>query len=287
MTIDFADGLPLVLLWVALGVTVFPGDRWFGPAFLALSLASAVAAGIVEWAGVAAIALLWGACLAAVRPSLSTPLRALAWSVVVISAVALATHQVPWIHNLLVLDAVPLSASAADYTLYWNYDKGFAGVLLYAVCIQPQAGTGWNRAIVATGAIALLTLVAVGVPATATEFVSWDPKWPAILGVWVPANLLVTCVAEETFFRGLLQRQVGRALCGKVPGAALVAVLVAAAAFGAAHIAGGTTYVLLATLAGIGSGAAYHLTGRVEASILVHFTLNLAHLFLFTYPFAA
>ena len=63
--------------------------------------------------------------------------------------------------------------------------------------------------------------------------------------------------------------------------------LVAAVAFGAAHVAGGTAYVLLATLAGISYGAAYHLTGRVEASILVHFTLNVAHLVLFTYPFAA
>ena len=47
------------------------------------------------------------------------------------------------------------------------------------------------------------------------------------------------------------------------------------------------TYVLLATLVGIGYGAGYHLTGRVEVSILVHFTLNLARLLLFTYPFTA
>ena len=66
-----------------------------------------------------------------------------------------------------------------------------------------------------------------------------------------------------------------------------MAVLAAAAAFGAAHVAGGTTYVLLATVAGLGYGAAYQLTGRVEASIFVHFTLNLTHLLLFTYPFAA
>ena len=47
------------------------------------------------------------------------------------------------------------------------------------------------------------------------------------------------------------------------------------------------TYVLLSTLAGVGYGAAYHVTGRVEAGMLVHFLLNLTHLFLFTYPFAA
>ncbi len=287
MTVDFTDGLPYLLLWLALGVAMFPGPRWGGPILLALSLATAVVAGIVEWAGFAVLTLFAGACLAAVRPELSTALRTLAWGIVVIFAVALATHQVPWVHNVLVLDAVSVSASAADYTLYWNYDKGFAGVLLYSVCVQPQGSTHWNRAIVATGTIAVLTPVLVGVAATATGFISWDPKWPAFLGVWVPANLLVTCVAEETFFRGLLQRQLGSALRGSVPAPALVALVVAAVAFGVAHVAGGTAYVLLATLAGIGYGAAYHLTERVEASILVHFTLNLAHLVLFTYPFAA
>ena len=72
-----------------------------------------------------------------------------------------------------------------------------------------------------------------------------------------------------------------------MPAPALVALLVCAVAFGVVHIAGGTTYVLLSTLAGIGYGAAYYVTGRVEAGILVHFLFNLSHLILFTYPFAA
>ena len=287
MTPDFTDALPYVLLWMAWGAAVFPGGRRGGAALIALSLAAAVAAGIVAWAGLLVLAVLVGACLTVVRPELPTVLRNLAWGVVLILAVALAIHEIPWIRNVLVLDSVSVSASAADYTLYWNYDKGFAGVVLYAVCVQPQAGTAWVRATAATGAIALLTLVAVGVPAAAAGFVAWDPKWPAILGVWVPANLFLTCVAEETFFRGLLQRHLGRALRGRVRAPAPAAVLAAAVAFGVVHFAGGTIYVLLATLAGIGYGAAYHLTGRVEASILVHFALNLAHLVFFTYPFAA
>ena len=287
MTVDFTDALPYLLLWMAWGAAVLPGGRRGGSTLIALSLAAAVAAGIVAWAGLAVLALFVGACLTAVRPELPTVLRTVAWGVVLVLAVALAIHEIPWIRNVLVLDSVSVSDSAADYTLYWNYDKGFAGVVLYAVCVQPQAGTDWARATAATGAIALLTLVAVGVPATATEFVALDPKWPAILGVWVPANLFLTCVAEETFFRGLLQRHLARALRGRVRAPAPPAVLAVAVAFGVVHFAGGITYVLPATLAGIGYGAAYHLTGRVEASILVHFALNLAHLVLFTYPFAA
>jgi len=274
MTVDFAYALPYLLLWVALGVAMFPVRRFVGPAFIALSLAAGVGAGIIEWGGVAVLALFAGSCMAAVRLELPAALRTLAWSVVVILALALASHQIPWIRNVLVLDGVSVSAAAVDYTPSWNYDKGFAGVLLYSVCVQPQGATRWNRAIVATGTVAILTQVLVGVPAMAIGFVAWDPKWPAILGVWVPANLLRTCVAEETFFRGLLQRRLREALRGRVPAPALVAILVGAVAFGIAHVAGGTTYVLLATLAGIGYGAAYGLTGRVEASILVHFQLG-------------
>ena len=285
MPVDFADALPYVLLWMAWGAAVFPGGRRGGATLIALSLAAAVAAGIVAWAGLLVLALFVGACLTAVRTESPTVVRTVAWGAVLFLAVALAIHEMPWIRNVLVLDSVSVSAAAADYTLYWNYDKGFAGVVLYAVCVQPQAPTEWVRATAATGAIALLTLVAVGVAATAAGFVAWDPKWPAILGVWVPANLFLTCVAEETFFRGLLQRHLGSALRGRVPAPA--AVLAAAVAFGVVHLAGGITYVLLATLAGIGYGAAYQLTGRVEASIFVHFALNLAHLVLFTYPFAA
>ena len=287
MAIAFADALPYLLLWVALAVGMFSGRSFVGPTFIALSLAAAVVVGIVEWAGLAVLALFAGSCLAAVKRELSTAFRTLAWGVVVILAVALGAHQVPWIHNVLVLDGVSVSASAADYTLYWNYDKGFAGILLYSVCIQPQGSAQWKRASVATGATAMLTLVLVGLSATATGFVAWDPKWPVILGVWVPANLLLTCVAEETLFRGLLQRHMGRILRGRVPAPALAALLVGAVAFGIAHVAGGTTYVLLATLAGIGYGAAYYLTERVEAGILLHFLLNLSHLVLFTYPFVA
>lgn len=287
MAPDFTHALPYLLLWVAFGAAMLRAPRLVGHACIALSLAAAVVAGVVEWAGVAVLALFAGACLAAVRADLSLVLRTLAWAVVVLLTLVLGMNQVPWIHNVLALDGVFVSASSADFTLYWNYDALFAGVLLYLVCVQPQRNPPWRRALVATGGILVPTLVVVLGTATAVGYLAWDPKWPAILGVWIPSNLLITCVFEETVFRGVIQRHAGRFLRGRVPAPAFVALLVASVAFGVAHIAGGMTYVFLSTLAGVGYGAAYHLTGRVEAGMLVHFLLNLAHLFLFTYPFAA
>ena len=191
------------------------------------------------------------------------------------------------IHNVRVVDAVVLSPSAAPYTLYWNYDTALAGFLLYAVCVQPQRRMAWGRSAAATATATVLTPALLVVPALAMGFVAWDPKWPGILILWAPANLLVTCLAEETFFRGLLQQHLSSALRAKVPAAGLVALFAAAAAFGLAHMGGGIRYAVLAMLAGIGYGAAYHVTQRVEASMLVHFSLNLVHLTLFTYPFVA
>ena len=284
---DLTNGLPFALLWLALGMAMFPRvwRRW--PILIGLSIAAAVSAGIVEWAGLPVIVLFALACFMAVRPTLSVRVRIPVWGTLLVCAVALAAHQVPWINNVLVFDAITVSPLAAPYTLYWNYDKALAGVMLYAVCAQPQRRTEWCHAIVATAVIAVLTSALVAVPALAAKFVVWDPKWPAILALWVPANLLVTCVAEEVFFRGLLQRYLSQTLRATVPSAGLVALFVAAAAFGIAHIGGGVAYAILATLAGLGYGAAYHATQRVEASILVHFALNLTHLLLFTYPFVA
>ncbi len=263
---------------------MFPRIRYGWPALTALSIAAAFAVGIVEWIGLAFILVFAGACVAAVRSTFSTAVRGLAWVVLVVCGIALASHQVPWINNVLVFEAMTLSSSSVPYTLYWNYDKALAGVLVYAVCVQPQRRTKWSRAVLTTAMIAVVTPVLLIPPALAMGFVHWDPKLPTILVMWVPANLLVTCLAEETFFRGLLQRYLAEALSNKVPSAALVALFVSAVVFGISHIGGGIAYVALATLAGIGYGAAYHFTQRVEASILVHFTVNLVHLTFFTYP---
>ena len=43
---------------------------------------------------------------------------------------------------------------------------------------------------------------------------------------------------------------------------------------------------VVAMIAGVGYGVAYAITGRVEAAIVAHFTLNSIHFLGFTYPYA-
>ncbi|WP_431262693.1 CPBP family intramembrane glutamic endopeptidase [Roseateles chitinivorans] len=100
-------------------------------------------------------------------------------------------------------------------------------------------------------------------------------RWPDNAGLYLAANLFLTCVAEEVAFRGVIQgllaRRLGtdlRTMNGWLP------VLLAAVLFGLAHAAGGTGYVALAMLAGLGYGLAYTLSRRIEVAIGLHFTLN-------------
>jgi membrane protease YdiL (CAAX protease family) len=74
---------------------------------------------------------------------------------------------------------------------------------------------------------------------------------------------------EETLFRGLLQTWIGW-----IPASIL---------FGLGHLGGGWKLALLSLIAGLLYGRSY-LKGRIESAILLHFSVNLLHFLLFTYP---
>jgi membrane protease YdiL (CAAX protease family) len=107
----------------------------------------------------------------------------------------------------------------------------------------------------------------------------WLPSRCAIWSVFLVYNLVFVCLLAESFFRGILQTALIKAL-GRLwqpPLAALFGVLSASVLFGLAHIAGGPAYMLLAALVGISYGAAYYLTGRLSMAGWVHFAVNAGH----------
>ena len=131
--------------------------------------------------------------------------------------------------------------------------------------------------------ITLLTLVAVMLLSLWLGYVNWQPKWTPLFIIWAWGNLFFTCIAEEAFFRGFIQKNLMRVLSNITGGTAL-ALLISSVLFGLAHLAGGVYYVILSIVAGIGYGWAYHRTQRIEAAILTHFTLNSLHFLFFTNP---
>ncbi|CAH0540517.1 CPBP family intramembrane glutamic endopeptidase [Vibrio marisflavi] len=194
----------------------------------------------------------------------------IAWSA------ALFLHIVPGFHNLKVLDHVIAKPNSAPFTMYLNLDKPliFFALLIAFPRLLGSGAKPNNKGIILT-AIPLfgLLFVAQWLGAIKPEF--GIPSW-----WWLFAlnNLLLTCVAEEAFFRGFLQREIDRKL-GWVAG-----LLIASVLFGLAHFAGGLTLMIFAGLAGLGYGLVFYFSNRLWAAVLVHFLFNFVHLVFFTYP---
>jgi len=231
---------------------------------------AALVTGAVTPVGIAVVLLLIALCVARERTS-STWLRVLLMAAIVVIALAMALHKAPGFHNPLI--ARDVMEGAAPVTQYINLDKAVAGIVLIAFFgIPARSRADWRAVARAWPIIAATPVIVLGL-ALLTGVVTWAPKLPPSTATFLLSNLLITCVAEEAYFRALIQRGLTNVLAGRRYGVA-VAIGVTSILFGIAHAGGGVPMILLATLAGIGYGLALWRTGRIEAAILAHFAVN-------------
>lgn len=273
--------LAIVALWLPLAYV------WC----VLFSLAVIVGAwgGVLELPAFAPLVVLILACFL-LEKVVSGPLAAIARALLIVIliavAVALGAHRLPGFESLPVLVSSYIGHSGIAYSLHLHFDKAVVGLVLLG--FSPyliRHGKEWLTLLRATWVPAVVTVVVVISLALVSGYVRFDPKWTSVFWIWAVINLLVTCVSEEAFFRGFLQRHLAQALRARRHGE-LVALGVCAILFGVAHYAGGVHYVLLASIAGFGYGWVYMTTRRIEAAILTHFVLNSAHFLLFSYPHA-
>lgn len=254
---------------------------------LALALAAGVALLGVAHGLVSASGLFWLALLFLSAWCLDRGLVPAAAALVILIPVgaALAFGVAPGFSPLVIWEPVALKAGSELFGLRLRVEKVLLGVAVLTWFVRPVSGISNTGAALLRGLpIALGTLLVVGALALALGYVEVAPGLPppGLLLLWAAVNLLVVCTIEEGFFRGVVQERLSR--CWPLPAAVVLAALL----FGLAHAGGGLEYVLLATVAGAGYGAAYQLAGRrIEAAILAHFLLNTGHLIGFTYPYAA
>lgn len=233
------------------------------------------AIGAYNWIGIAQIiALLW--LVATIETTRRIWLKWLSISAALALAAGLATHQLPGIWNLPVIQSFFLTPESHPFTMYWNFDKAWLSLLLlFPLPLYSTRVSGKIGPILVRGLTAVFLLAGF---ASVFGYIQYEPKVPVFFWPWVLNNILMVCVSEEALFRGFLQRH----LCRVLP--ATGAICVSAVLFGAAHAGGGVQYVLFATLAGLFYGYQYHTTNRIETAILTHFVVNLAHILFFTYP---
>ena len=274
--------LTVVLLWVP--VPAMRGNRswpWCGG--LVLATGAGLAGGILDWRAPLSIAVFaafaWGA-----RQARNHYARALLLVLTAVAALALALHKAPGFHNPMLADGIRFSGDGTPFSLWANFDKAVVGIVLVGVfCERIGSSAEWLALLRRIAPVVMSTLVVVLGLGWLLGQIRPDFKWTPYSAWFLASNLLITCVAEEAFFRGFLLGKMAGAM-RDWRGGTVVAVLVTSILFGLAHMGGGALLALLATIAGLHYAAAYLLSKRIEAAILAHFILNAVHFLAFTYP---
>lgn len=293
--------MPATFVFLVLSICAvwMPAVR-FGPrlrlppwiAVYAVAVLAALVQGFLQAAGVATLIVLLGLAFAAHRTT-SKGLYWLVFALLVMLCAALLLHKAPGFNNPIVINAEQISSDAKPYTQYLNFDKGSVGLILLALASPRLRRDDHGRSFVVETAIGYaLTCAVVFGAATAAGVVHLDLKVPMQTLLFAVTNIFLVCVAEEAFFRNLVQdpllgRRITRNSDHIEPSRLRVGIAVAVSAtlFGLAHAAGGSWAISMAmTLAGLGYAVVYARTNRIEAPILVHFGLNVTHFLAFTYP---
>lgn len=124
--------------------------------------------------------VLWLACGPRIAPWL--------WrSVTLLSSLALAAHLLPGFTPLPLSEPLAWSPDAHPVLLRLSWDKVLAGLGLLAWWLQQSSYSAphWKAALL----VSLLTLLLVPLAALGLGVVSWQPKWPEQLALWLVLNL--------------------------------------------------------------------------------------------------
>lgn len=189
-------------------------------------------------------------------------------TLILLISIALSLHAFGLTKNpiYLIHNAVQIGENS-NIQLYANFDKGVAGILMLIAFWKPERH---KLNFTAFSMISVITLMAVLSYALISGIGEFSPK----AGIWLLAfafsNLLFTCVAEEVFFRNVLQQPLSRVT------SKIFAIIIMSLLFGAVHLAAGIQYAIGATIAGLGYALVFEKTGRLEFAIALHFLINLS-----------
>lgn len=275
--------LSVAALWVRISGHLFARIGFWSIPFV-LSLGFAFEAGFVTPRGVAFIVLFGLASWLYTHYQQVPLIRWFTGIVILLVALGFTVHVLPGFSSYTAIPEAVLSPGAIPYARYLTYDKPLIGLFLLSFC-HPlvSRSTDWKRMLRVAMLWFLITATILLGSAFALDYVRFDPKLPAQFPLWAWSNLFFTCIPEEALFRAFIQQHLDKGFA-KIRFGGLYAIVLASLMFGLAHFKGGISYVMLATVAGVGYGFVYQKTKRVESSILVHFAVNTIHFLFFTYP---
>lgn len=281
MAISYILFSPLIL------TCLFTKNRTFLWGCLSILLLGGWTQGLIQGGGLIWLFLFLGTCHLFFKKKNLTPLARLIIGTLLFSIlIGLVQHLLPGFSHTLVLDKVSVSPLSRPYSMYLNFDKVMAGLILYVTSDSIVSERSIDKTSIKQTLIVLLSCVTfILIPSFLSGHVRFDFKIPGILGIWVLHNVLFVCMAEEVIFRGFLQKLL-LSFLKNVPGMNYGSLLISSLFFGLHHFKGGMIYVLLASICSLFYGYVYEKTKNIKCSMLVHFGLNLVHFIFFTYPSA-
>ncbi|HEY8568139.1 CPBP family intramembrane glutamic endopeptidase [Microbulbifer sp.] len=175
------------------------------------------------------------------------------------------------------ITVLPPYSDADGNTIYASFRPAKAVIALTIVLFMLMRPQPLKRADLPL----ILAVIAVPIVAGAI-LIGVDPKLNATIAIAAVINLLVVCIAEEGFFRWVLQR--GLDTCLKKW--KWVGMLMVAAVFTSLHTGWAASPALLALVgvAGLGYALVWQLRGSFWACVLTHWGVNLLHMTLLPYP---
>ncbi len=257
--------------------------------FVLVSVVAALLA-IMHWLPLAnAVGLLGVAGLAWCfrKEYLSCWPKACFWVLLVPLAFWVATYRPAGFSYPLVFSLPGITDAMPRYEFFANIGKGLCGfVLLYFLWVKPRA----DEFVAASKCQILVVLFApVVVIAMAIFVLDLNIQIKKLEQVFLFAlgNLLIICVAEETFMRLLLQLPLRNAVANMTTNRwvqELVPLLLVTAIFIVIHSGLSGAAIWVYVLAGFLYGLSYTLSKNIAYPIAVHFMVNQIHFSFLTYP---
>jgi membrane protease YdiL (CAAX protease family) len=200
--------------------------------------------------------------------------------IILVTVILFSFHLLPGFNNALVVDGLRISQLSIPFSIYLNFDKTIAGIILFMNNrLYEHENPLDSKSIILISKLLFLCATILMTTGILYGYIKFDFKIPNILLIWCINNLFFICLSEEVIFRGIIQNKLEEFSSSKYFSLTLASLI-----FGLAHFKGGIAYILLATIVGGFYGLAYQKTRRVLCAMLVHFGLNLIHLIFFTYP---
>lgn len=169
---------------------------------------------ILDWRAPLSIALFAGLAWGA-RAAEKQHARALLLVLTGVAALALALHKAPGFHTPMLAADIRFSDDGAPLSLWANFDKAVVGIVLVGVfCERIGSLDVWLAMLRRIAPVVLSTVVVVLGLGWLSGQVRPDIKWTPYTAWFLASNLLITCVAEEAFFRGFLLEKMAGAMRG-------------------------------------------------------------------------